>query len=158
MSIARERQPSLRRALLVWLLLPLVVLIPLTAALIFGLALSPALDALDRALTDTAVALAQIVEVHDGRVTLPLSEQTARALRADLVDETVFAVGDGGGRLLGGNASLLRLAPSVQAGQWRFFEAMLSAGAGGGGEEIRRALEATRRSAYTLYEKELALS
>lgn len=121
----RERQPSLRRALLVWLLLPLVVLIPLTAALIYGLALSPALDALDRALTDTAVALAQIVEVHDGRVTLPLSEQTARALRADLVDETVFAVGDGGGRLLGGNASLLRLAPSVQAGQWRFFEAAL---------------------------------
>jgi len=138
MSIARERQPSLRRALLVWLLLPLVVLIPLTAALIYGLALSPALDALDRALTDTAVALAQIVEVHDGRVTLPLSEQTARALRADLVDETVFAVGDGGGRLLGGNASLLRLAPSVQAGQWRFFEATLD------GKPVRAAAHGLR--------------
>lgn len=124
-GLPAEPQPSLRRALLVWLLLPLVVLVPLTAALIYGLALSPALDALDRALTDTGVALAQIVEVHDGHVTLPLSEQTARALRADLVDETVFAVGDGGGRLLGGNAALLGLAPKVQAGQWRFFEASL---------------------------------
>src|SRR5882724_2607959 len=38
----------------------------------------------------------------------------------------------------------------------RFFEAMLSAGAGGGDDQIRLALEATRRSAYTLYEKELA--
>ena len=40
----------------------------------------------------------------------------------------------------------------------RFFEAMLAAGARGGDDQIRLALEATRRSAYTLYEKELALS
>ena len=32
-------QPSLRRVLLLWLLLPLLLLIPLTAALIYGLAL-----------------------------------------------------------------------------------------------------------------------
>ena len=122
-----ERQPSLRRGLLVWLLLPLVVLIPLTTALIFGLTLRPALDALDRASTDTAVALSQIVEVRDGRASLPLSEQTARALRADLVDETIFAVGDGDGQLLGGSASLLKLAPRMQSGQWRFFEAKIDA-------------------------------
>jgi hypothetical protein len=40
----------------------------------------------------------------------------------------------------------------------RFFEAMLAAGAGGGEDQIRLALEATRQSAYTLYEKELALN
>src|SRR6202008_1569734 len=102
-------QPSLQRVLLIWLLLPLIVLIPLTAALIYALALRPALDGLDRALTDTAVALAQIVEVEDDRVTLPLSDQTARALRADLVDETFFAVGDDAGRLLGGTTALLSL-------------------------------------------------
>ena len=38
----------------------------------------------------------------------------------------------------------------------RFFEAML--GAAGENDQLRIALEATRRSAYTLYEKELALS
>nr|WP_316643161.1 sensor histidine kinase [uncultured Roseateles sp.] len=124
-ALSRQRQPSLRRALLLWLLLPLVLLIPLSAALMYGLALSPALDALDRALTDTAVALAQIVEVQGDRVSLPLSEQTARALRADLVDETVFAVGDPQGRFLGGHAALLAMAPALQAGQWRFFEAAL---------------------------------
>src|SRR5205085_1486266 len=113
------------RALLVWLLLPLVVLVPLTAALVYALAIGPALDALDRALTDAAVALAQIVHVHDGRVTLPLSEQTARALRADLVDETVFAVDDGDGSLLAGSGALLALAPPLSAGEWRFFQATL---------------------------------
>lgn len=125
----RRRQPSLRRVLLVWLLLPLLLLIPLTAALIYALALRPALDGLDRALTDTAVALAQIVEVKDGRASMPLSEQTARALQADLVDATFFAVGDGQGRLLGGDASLLPLAPALQSGQWHFFETTLSGAA-----------------------------
>lgn len=119
-------QPSLRRVLLLWLLLPLLLLIPLTAALIYGLALRPALDGLDRALTDTVVALAQIVKVEEGgRVTLPLGEQTARALQADLVDETFFAVGDDRARLLGGSAALLPLAPSLQGGQWHFFDSTL---------------------------------
>jgi two-component system sensor histidine kinase TctE len=132
-------QPSLRRDLLLWLLLPLLLLVPLTAALIYGLALRPVLDGLDRALTDTAVALAQIVDVkHDGQATLPLSEQTARALQADLVDETFFAVGDGSGRLLGGKATLLTLSTSLQAGQWRFFDSVLD------GKPVRVAAHAIR--------------
>lgn len=40
----------------------------------------------------------------------------------------------------------------------RFFEALLAAGAGAGEAEIRRALEATRQSPYTLYVKELGLT
>jgi len=40
----------------------------------------------------------------------------------------------------------------------RFFEALLAAGAGEGEAQIREALEATRRSAYTLYRKELPLT
>ena len=119
-------QPGLQGLLLRWLLAPLLVLVPLTAALIFALALRPALDGLDRALTDTAVALAQIVDVQGGRASLPLSEQTARALQADLVDQTFFAVGDGHGKLLGGQAALLALAPALQAGQWRYFDATLT--------------------------------
>lgn len=124
---AHPPAPSLRRVLLVWLLLPLVGLIPLAAVLIYALALSPALDALDRALTDTVVALGQIVVVHEGQAWLPLQEQTAKALRADLVDETNFAVGDAAGHLLDGHADLLRMAPALQAGQWKFFDATLEA-------------------------------
>ena len=51
------RQPSLQRTLLLWLLPALALLVPLGALLIYRIALIPALDALDRALTDTTVAL-----------------------------------------------------------------------------------------------------
>jgi hypothetical protein len=40
----------------------------------------------------------------------------------------------------------------------RFFDALLAAGAGDGEAEIREALEATRRSPYTLYANELPLT
>jgi hypothetical protein len=40
----------------------------------------------------------------------------------------------------------------------RFFDALLAAGAGAGEAEIREALEATRRSPYTLFVKELPLT
>lgn len=132
----RETRPSLQRLLLLWLLLPMMLLVPLTAALIYVLALRPALDGLDRALTDTAVALAQIVAVEDGRIALPLSAQTARALQADLLDKTFFAVGDDAGRLLGGDAALLALAPTLRVEEWRFFEATLA------GQPVRAAAHA----------------
>lgn len=116
-----HRPPSLRRTLLVGLLGPLVVLVPLAAALIYALARQPALQALDHALADVAVALAQLVEQHDdGRVALPLSEQTARALRTDPVDQIEFAAADGQGRLLAGSAALLQRIPAVTAGDWRY--------------------------------------
>lgn len=116
---------SLRRGLLRWLLAPLLLLVPLAAALIYSLALRPAFDALDRGLTDTAVALAGILQTQDGRVTLPLSEQTAHALRADLVDEITFAVGDDRDRVLAGNERLFALAPPLGVGQRRYFETAL---------------------------------
>ncbi len=113
--------PSLRRSLLLGLLLPLALLVPLSATLIYRLVLTPAMDALDRDLTDTALALAQILVVEDGAAQLPLSEQTARALRADPIDEVQFAVSDAQGRLLAGSAALQGLSPPLQAGEWRFF-------------------------------------
>ena len=131
--MTRPARASLRRTLLTWLMLPLVGLVPLTAALLYRLAVGPALDELDRALTDTAVALTGILSVQDGRPALPLSSQTAQALRSDLVDEVVFAVGDDSGTLLGGDAALLALRPAIGAGAWRFFDATLN------GREMRLA-------------------
>lgn len=133
---AGPTSPTLRRTLLLGLLVPLLVLVPLTAAVIYRLALTPALDGLDRALTDTAVALSRIVDVQGDAVTLPLSAQTARALQADLVDRTVFAVGGPDGRPLGGEAALLALAPPLAADQWSFFEGQF------GGQPVRVAAHA----------------
>jgi two-component system sensor histidine kinase TctE len=126
-SLPDRPRSSLRRTLLAWLILPLLLLVPLSAAVLYRLAVRPALDGLDRALTDTAVALTGILEVHDGVATLPLSEQTMHALHADLVDEVAFAVGDArGDHLLGGDAALLALKPATMArGQWHFFDATL---------------------------------
>ena len=126
MNAPEPPRRSLRRTLLAWLILPLLLLVPLSAAVLYRLAVRPALDGLDRALTDTAVALTGILEVHAGVATLPLSEQTMHALRADLVDEVAFAVGDAHGELLGGDAALLALKPAgLAGGQWRFFDAGL---------------------------------
>ncbi|MFO1292581.1 MAG: sensor histidine kinase [Rubrivivax sp.] len=129
-----QAQPSLRRTLRVWLLLPLVALVPLAALLIYRLALGTALQALDRALVDTTIALAQMLEVEGGRATLPLAEQTARALRADIVDEIVFAVADGERRVLAGPPPLLADTPAVPAGEWRFLAATFE------GKPVRLAL------------------
>jgi two-component system sensor histidine kinase TctE len=126
MNAREPARRSLHRTLLAWLILPLLLLVPLSATVLYGLAVRPALDGLDRALTDTAVALTGILEVHDGVASLPLSEQTLHALRADLVDTVAFAVGDTRGRLLGGDAALLALKPAaLVGGQWRFFDADL---------------------------------
>lgn len=122
MPLARS---SLQRTLLAWLILPLLVLVPLSAAVVYRLAVRPALDGLDRALTDTAVALTGILELREGRASLPLSTQTMHALHADLVDEVAFAVGNEQGELMSGDAGLLLLKPPVAAGQWLFFDATL---------------------------------
>ncbi len=116
---------SLQRTLLAWLILPLLVLVPLSAAVVYRLAVRPALDGLDRALTDTAVALTGILVVRDGEAALPLSEQTTRALRADLVDDVALAVGNPRGDLLGGDEALLLQKPPLTAGEWLFFDTLL---------------------------------
>jgi two-component system sensor histidine kinase TctE len=116
---------SLRRALLVWLIVPLFLLVPLAAALMYRMTVRPALDGLDRGLTATALALSRILVTRDGTVSLPLSEQTRRALKADSVDEVIIAVGNGHAELLAGDAGLLALRPNVGEGQWLFFDTSL---------------------------------
>jgi two-component system sensor histidine kinase TctE len=120
-----QRTSSIRRSLLWWLLLPLVVLVPVAAALLYGLTVRPALDSLDRALSGTAVALANLLVDEGGRVRLTLNEQTALALRTDPYDRVWFAVTDGAGALLAGDAELAQHHAPLPARQWRFFDAQL---------------------------------
>ena len=98
---------SLKRVLAVWLLVPLVVLVPLAAALQYWLTLQPALQVLDHALSDEAVALANLVRVEsNGGVSYDISEQTERSLRTDRLDTILFAVIAPDRRLLAGDAVL----------------------------------------------------
>jgi hypothetical protein len=54
----------------------------------------------------------------------------------------------------------LRVAVTVYPDHFyaRFFESLLGNGAGAGEPQVREALEATRRSAFTVYQREIPLS
>jgi two-component system sensor histidine kinase TctE len=91
----------------------------------YRLALRPALDSLDRALTGTAVALAKMLQTQGGRTTIAIEEQTARALRADAFDAVDFAVTDAQRGLLAGNAGLAAQRPALAPAQWEFFDSTL---------------------------------
>ena len=98
---------SLKRVLAVWLLVPLVVLVPVAATLQYWVTLQPALQVLDHALSDEAVALANLVRVDpNGTVIYDISEQTERSLRTDRLDTILFAVIGPDRRLLAGDAVL----------------------------------------------------
>ena len=116
---------SIRRELSLWLLAPLVVLVPLAAALLYAITVRPALDSLDHGLSGTALALANLLSVDAGRVVLPLSGQTEAALRTDPTDDVDFAAIDPQGRLLAGSADLAALAGGPGVGPWRFFDGRL---------------------------------
>lgn len=133
---AAQGQPSLQRTLLLWLLPALVLLVPLGALLIYRIALIPALDALDHALTDTTAALERLIERKGEEVSLPISPQTAKALLANLNDEMAFAVVGPDGHLLGGSAALGALAQPMAPGQWAFRDAELA------GHAVRVAMHA----------------
>ncbi len=125
MTGTAPRGPSLRVQLLRWLLLPLVAIVPLAAAALYFIAVRPALDSLDRALSGTAAALADRLAVREGRPVMALTEDTARALRTDPFDRVSFAVFDGDGALLAGDTPLAALRPAVERGRTRYLDGRL---------------------------------
>jgi len=116
---------SIRQVLSLWLVVPLIVLVPIAAALMYAVTIQPALDSLDHGLSATALALSNLLTVRDGRVVLPLSEQTANALKTDPLDEVSFAAVDPAGVLLAGEADLVRLGGAEGAARWRFSDSRL---------------------------------
>ena len=111
---------------------------------------------------------AKLVDANDRSVGGSVEERViARQVPLDLSHEIADTRIPPGGRFtldyarrLGGSVLRLRVTVTVLPDEFytRFFEALLSAGAGAGEEQIREALEATRRSPYALYVKELPLT
>jgi hypothetical protein len=76
--------PSLKRLLAAWLLVPLLLLVPVAAALQYAVTLRAALSSLDHSLGDTALALGQLLRAEaDGSFVFDLSPQTEQSLRTD---------------------------------------------------------------------------
>lgn len=87
---------SLRTSLLIWLLVPLGLILPLRAWLEFQRSMTHTQEAFDRAMADTALALANLVgwdkHAAGGRATWTLSHDTERSLRTDRTDRVFLAL------------------------------------------------------------------
>ncbi|UGQ48915.1 sensor histidine kinase [Massilia endophytica] len=106
--------PSIRLRLLKRLIGPILALNLAGGALIYALAWLPVQLALDGSLADSAAALAARLELRQGALHLDLPRAAERALRGDASDLVYFAVRDGAGRLIAGDADLP--AASVRTG------------------------------------------
>ncbi|HEX4509163.1 MAG TPA: sensor histidine kinase N-terminal domain-containing protein [Burkholderiaceae bacterium] len=129
-------RPSIRRSLVVWLIIPLAILIPATAVLFYRLALAPALDSLDRSLDGSALALERLVQVDDGVATLRVDRDVDIALRADRFDTVYWVVLGPHGRVLGGDAALAGVGGPSSGRHWQFADAQFQ------GDPVRVAMHA----------------
>ena len=117
-----DARPSIRRSLVMWLVLPLALLVPSTAFLFYRLALAPALDSLDHALDGTALALERLVRLDGATLMLAMSPELDSALSADRYDEVHWVALGPDGRVLGGDRRLATLGGPPSAVDWRFFD------------------------------------
>jgi len=105
----RQRRPSLRRRLLVFLLIPMAALLMLDALLTYGVALTYANRVHDRDLSDDALMLANML--GNDKLGNKLSPQARFLLEYDREGHSYFSVSSARHGLLAGNAQLPRSAP-----------------------------------------------
>ena len=99
-------QRSLFGEILDWMLVPLLLLWPVSIAITYLVAKNLANQPFDRALDDRVTVLAQQVKEIDGRLTAPLPVSARDMLRADDVDNVYFQVRGPDGALIDGDRDL----------------------------------------------------
>jgi len=117
---ARWGTLSLKRRLLWWLLLPMIVLVPASSLALYTVMSHAAEKWLDRSLGDTALALSHFISQRDGRAVAEVSLQTDKALRFDRFDQIYYLIVDPEGQTLLGDAQLAEPAIELKAGEWYF--------------------------------------
>jgi two-component system sensor histidine kinase TctE len=117
-----RRAPSLRGQLIGWLVAPLALLLIVGLTISYGVALRSTTDAYDSELLDPALALAQHLEVEDGRVRLDLSPVAQDVLRIDSYDRIYFAVFGPSGELVAGDPEMPPPPRSVPTGHRVFYD------------------------------------
>lgn len=98
---------SLRRTLLIWLLLPLLALFSIGTVVVYQIALSYSEDAYDRGLFESANDMLQLTKEslqQNGKVLL--SPAASKMLLSDQYDVTYMSVWDERGKLLAGDGKL----------------------------------------------------
>jgi two-component system, OmpR family, sensor histidine kinase TctE len=97
---------SLKRLLSLWLVVPLVALVLLTALPAYKLAVKAANDAYDDELLDPAIAIARYVRLNEDRLEVDLPPVALEALRVDTANRIFFRVTGPEGELIAGNATI----------------------------------------------------
>jgi two-component system sensor histidine kinase TctE len=97
---------SLRRKLIVWLVFPVLVLFAISAAGSYYAAYRFSYKAYDRALADSARDLTRQISIVQDRVYLELPAPARKMLLTDEYDKIYFKVSGPDGRLIDGNADL----------------------------------------------------
>ena len=104
--IFQRQQRSLFGEILDWMLTPLLLLWPVSLALTWLVAQGLADKPFDRALEYNVQALAQLVNLSNGRPQLNLPQPAGELLRADDADTIYYQVRDDAGELLSGERDL----------------------------------------------------
>ena len=97
---------SLRRLLLSWLLLPLLILLVSSTVAAYFIALNAATDAYDKALLDPVLAMAEHVKLIDGHVDFDLPHVAQDVLLVDAYDRVYFQVTGPEGEFVAGSRGL----------------------------------------------------
>ncbi len=122
MAAESGRAPSLRRTLLAWLLLPLLVIVPAAMAMQYALVLQPARQAFDQALGNTALSVAAFVTAQDGRLRFDMNPQVERSIRTDQQDSIYYVVLGPDQQRLAGDPPLAQAAVDLAADELAYFD------------------------------------
>lgn len=97
---------SIRRRLLIWLLLPLLFLWLISAIIAYHLAIKFSNIAYDRSLADNTRDISKQMAVSSGQLRLDLPRPAVEMLLSDEYDKIYFKVSDAAGRLIAGEPDL----------------------------------------------------
>jgi len=101
-----KKSYTLRKKLLLWLLVPLLILFAIRAVYNYYLSFNLSNEVYDNALYDLAMALKQQVTFVNGQPTVKLSSSAQDILLYDRYDHVYFAVRDATGRMIAGNKNI----------------------------------------------------
>lgn len=125
------RPNSLRKALVLWLLVPLAGLIILSSIPTYLIAIHAANEAYDNALLDPALAIAGHIGSSGAEVELGLPSIALDALRVDTTDRMFFQVLGPANEVIAGNAAIPKPPAGLGHAQRNFYDAQVS------GERVR---------------------
>ena len=103
---------SLKQQLLIGLLVPLLIIMPIAAALQYWLTLQPAKQEIDRQLGDFAIAIGSFLKVEGNNVHFDMGPETEHLLRTDQFDSEYFLV-------LGPDAKIIAGDPALNTGEYQ---------------------------------------